>query len=185
MSKSLVKKLVEVMASVETVEKRGWNNFNQYHYATEEDILKAVRQGLAERNVFVLTSIEEKGVTNVQGKEKVKTITHVRTKHTFLDGDTDERLEVFGYGQGQDEGDKGGYKAITGAMKYFLMKNFLMPTGDDPEIESGEKPKAPVRKAAAPRPVTRPRGEAPIDDIPPPPAEYAYANPQREWKGSR
>ena len=34
---------------------------------------------------------------------------------------------------------KGLYKAFTGSMKYFLMKNFLVATGDDPEQDSAAK----------------------------------------------
>ncbi len=44
-------------------------------------------------------------------------------------------------GEGLDQnGDKGTYKAITGATKYFLLKLFLIPTGDDPETDK-RKPK--------------------------------------------
>ena len=39
-------------------------------------------------------------------------------------------------GEGLDRGDKAGYKAYTGAVKYFLANTFLVPTGDDPETES-------------------------------------------------
>ena len=35
-------------------------------------------------------------------------------------------------------GDKGVYKAITGAVKYIFMKNFLIPTGDDPEKDNNK-----------------------------------------------
>jgi hypothetical protein len=38
-------------------------------------------------------------------------------------------------GEGQDAGDKGPYKAMTGAQKYALMKTFMIPTGDDPEAD--------------------------------------------------
>jgi hypothetical protein len=37
--------------------------------------------------------------------------------------------------------DKGVYKALTGSEKYFLMKAFLIPTGDDPEKESKDERK--------------------------------------------
>lgn len=37
------------------------------------------------------------------------------------------------WGQGVDSGDKGIYKAITGANKYFIYKLLNLPTGDDPE----------------------------------------------------
>lgn len=41
-------------------------------------------------------------------------------------------------GEGIDKGDKAGYKAYTGALKYFLANTFMVATGDDPEKESPE-----------------------------------------------
>ena len=41
-------------------------------------------------------------------------------------------------GEGLDKGDKAGYKAYTGALKYFLANTFMVATGDDPETESPE-----------------------------------------------
>jgi hypothetical protein len=55
----------------------------------------------------------------------------------FIDGETGEELVFHSEGEGQDAGDKGIYKAITGAQKYALMKAFMIPTGDDPEADSG------------------------------------------------
>lgn len=39
-------------------------------------------------------------------------------------------------GEGLDKGDKGGYKAYTGALKYYLANNFMVATGADAESES-------------------------------------------------
>lgn len=39
-------------------------------------------------------------------------------------------------GEGIDKGDKAGYKAYTGALKYYLANTFMVATGDDPEVES-------------------------------------------------
>lgn len=41
-------------------------------------------------------------------------------------------------GEGIDKGDKAGYKAYTGALKYYFADTFIVPTGDDPEKESPE-----------------------------------------------
>jgi hypothetical protein len=52
-------------------------------------------------------------------------------------------------------GDKGTYKALTGANKYLLFKLYQIATGDDPEVASAadgapeEKPKAPVQPTKA------------------------------------
>lgn len=39
-------------------------------------------------------------------------------------------------GEGMDKGDKGGFKADTGALKYYLANTFMVATGDDAENES-------------------------------------------------
>ena len=52
--------------------------------------------------------------------------------------ETGEKIEVPWIGQGADKGDKGCYKAFTGGYKTFLMKMFMIPTGDDPENWSPE-----------------------------------------------
>ena len=46
-------------------------------------------------------------------------------------------------GQGEDAGDKGANKALTAAVKYILMKTFLIPTGEDADGDapSAETPK--------------------------------------------
>ena len=41
-------------------------------------------------------------------------------------------------GEGMDKGDKAGYKADTGALKYYLANTFMVATGDDAENESPE-----------------------------------------------
>ena len=42
-------------------------------------------------------------------------------------------------GEGMDKGDKAGYKAYTGALKYFLADTFMVATGDDPEKDSPDQ----------------------------------------------
>lgn len=124
--KSLASKLVKVMSKSSNVKKTGRNDFQKYDYATEADILREVRQSLIEENVFIFSSIE--------GSHKEGDLTTVKVKNTFVDGDTGETFSVFSLGQGMSKNDdKGSNKAITAASKYFLLKNFLLPTGEDSE----------------------------------------------------
>jgi hypothetical protein len=59
-------------------------------------------------------------------------------------------------GEGQDAGDKAVYKAMTGALKYCLLKTFLIPTGDDPERdETPAKPPAPKSAPPTPKPAAK------------------------------
>ena len=63
-------------------------------------------------------------------------------------------------GAGDDGADKGLYKAYTGAVKYFLMKTFLIPTGDDPEADTKADERAASRAAPA-RPAPNGHGTVP------------------------
>lgn len=128
---SLVKKLAEVMAAVERIPKRGRNDFHKYDYATEADIAATVRAELASRHVMLIPSIV--GEQRHPVGEKGSALTVLEMEMEFLDGESGESIKKPWRGYGTDKDDKGGYKAMTGGEKYFLLKTFLMPTGDDPE----------------------------------------------------
>jgi len=138
--KILISKLVKVLGGVERIPKNGYNDFHRYAYATEADVSDHTRKLLSDNNIFMMSSIEEvinRDITTKSGK--AETIVRVKIKVTFLCGETGESLSFHTWGDGQDAGDKGIYKAITGAIKYALMKNFLIPTGDDPENDNQPK----------------------------------------------
>lgn len=144
-TKSLTVKLSEVMAAVERVPKRGRNDFHKYDYATEADIAAVVRAELSVRHVMLIPAIV--GESRHPVGEKGSVLTVLEMEMEFLDGDSGESIKKSWRGYGTDKEDKGGYKAMTGGEKYFLLKTFLMPTGDDPEQD--ERP-APVKAALKP-----------------------------------
>lgn len=142
---SLVRKLANVMGAFDRVAKNGVNQFFKYSYATEADVTSAVRGAMAEQGVMMITTLEKiewSEVATAQGKkEKLCTASFL---FTLLDADSDAKIELRNIGQGQDGGDKAFYKATTGAVKYALLKLFLIPTGDDPENEKAEKAPLPA-----------------------------------------
>jgi len=136
--KKLVSKLAKVMETVKYIEKRGYNKFHRYNYATESDVSEKVREVLAENNVIMLPDVVEHTTREHTNRNGVtEYIATVKIKFTFIDGETGEELSIHSVGEGQDAGDKAVYKAITGATKYALMKAFMIPTGDDPEQDVG------------------------------------------------
>lgn len=144
---ALAKKLAEVMAEIGPIAKRGENEFHHYNYARESEIVEAVREKLAKRSVVMLPSVtwqEKTQETTVDAKTgEVKpgknSYTKVALEVMFVDGDTGATITRTWYGEGQDTGDKGLYKAHTGAIKYCLLKTFLIPTDDDPEKPSEDE----------------------------------------------
>lgn len=119
-----------------SVTKNGYNSFQKYKYSTESDILEVIKDKLVKHNLVITNSVE-----NLQ---QVGDITNVSMKFTLVDIDSGEYASFTYWGSGQDKGDKGLYKAYTGAMKYFLSKTFLISTDDDPENDSKDV-KPPVK----------------------------------------
>lgn len=147
--RSLVRKLAEIMAAVERVPKRGRNEFHRYDYATEADIVQVVRNEMATRQVMLIPSVQnhERHEITTKKNERADPLTVLHMLFTLMDGETGETIQMPWIGVGQDGGDKGVYKAMTGGEKYLLMKLFLMPTGDDPETE-GRKEARKAERAA-------------------------------------
>src|SRR5690606_17563559 len=82
--KNLVIKQSGIVVEVDRVPMRGRNEFHKYDYVMESDLVEAVRQKLAERHVFLLSSFEE--------LRREDTLTEAKIRFTFLDGDTGESL---------------------------------------------------------------------------------------------
>lgn len=157
-SRSLVKKIAEVMKAVGGVPKRGYNSFHKYHYATEADILDAVRSELASRHCILVPSVESFEIRDVATQKGVDRLTSVLMRFTAMDGETGESFTFGMLGQGQDPGDKGAYKAETGAEKYAVKKLFMLgddadPEGDGKTDEAHAKPPKAATKPATPKPV--------------------------------
>lgn len=155
--KTLVQKLCEIGASLSFIEKRGKNTFHVYKYATEADIVSAIRLEMFSRNVFLIPNVVEtkreaiERKTVKDGKEKVTLtcLTDMNVEWTWYDGDSGETIACHVPGCGEDSGDKGPYKAFTGSEKYLLLKTFLIPTYDDAEqMTSADKKEAQKRVAA-------------------------------------
>lgn len=148
----LFRKIAEVMGEVEHVKKRGRNDFHKYDYATEAELTEAVRSKLAARNVAIIP-----GLDSIEERTSPKTVvTTAHMTYTFCCGETGATFTTRWGGQGADPVDKGLYKAFTGATKYFLMKTFLIPTGDDPEGDTATDRR---QAAPAPEPLTDERAQ--------------------------
>ncbi len=155
------------MALVSRVPKNGRNNFHQYDYVTEADILDAVRSAMAERRLMLVPSAVDAKSESIGDKgDRLFTL---KQRFTVHDGDSGEELAFDMYGQGSDKLDKGCYKAATGAEKYALLKLFMIPTGDDPEREE----KQPIPPPAGLAGIKKHIGSAPT----PPPAAPPRAAP--------
>lgn len=138
---SLYGKLAQILGLIPTVEKRGVNDFHKYSYAKESDLVEAVRPLLSEYGIFFWWSVvshERRIQVKTRGENagaEAETLSVIEVEFKFIDADGNatepQRVEAYG----DDPIDKGVYKALTGAVKYALMKTFLIATGDDPEAD--------------------------------------------------
>ena len=138
---TLVKKLINILDASNKVNKSGYNAHQKYHYITEADLLDVIRKELVKQGIFVFTSVEDAVTERIEGS-KQPVLTTVKMKHTFVDRYSDEQFTVYSYGQGVDSADKGIFKAITGASKYFLLKTFMLSGDDDPENDGETAPRS-------------------------------------------
>lgn len=147
---TITKALHEVMTKVGYVQKKGKNEFHRYNYASEADLLEALRPAMLEAGLLLLPSGASHSSIDEYGN------THVSVEYTLAHKDGDvwpDKLVAFGSGNDRNSKggvqDKGTYKALTGANKYLLFKLFQIETGDDPE-KTEEQAAPPARKAAQP-----------------------------------
>lgn len=160
-TKGLAAKMAAAMAEIGRVQKRGKNDAQGYKYARADDVAEEARRVLSTHGIAMFADVVDdslREITIPPAKEgfggKVLRISKVRVAWTFQDSETGEERTVHTPGEGMDSGDKGIYKAMTGAMKYALMLGFLIPTGDgDPEKAS--EVDAEVYAAEKPAPKTR------------------------------
>src|ERR1022692_929407 len=133
---NLRQKLAEVRRRIGYVQKRGFNERNNYSYVTAADLAGAVGDILAELGVVIIPRLESISYeSNQPGRAEVARAAQVVMAYTFTDVETGDEITTKVAGQGLDSGDKAPYKAMTGALKYALLQSFLLATGDDPEDE--------------------------------------------------
>jgi hypothetical protein len=136
--------LAEILGAVKW-QKDGVNAHQKYKYISEaqykEEHGKAVRKvGL----IFKFEILEREFVQNISASMH---LTSIKVKMAYKDPETGEIEEYLSYGDGADSGDKGLYKAETGAYKYHVSNNFHVAEYNDPENDQEDtKPKKTTKK---------------------------------------
>jgi len=126
--KQIASAILEIMKDCKKIEKDGTNAFHKYKYSSEAHVVAVIRASMIKHGVIIIPSVENYLVED--------TMTTIQFKYRWIHVDSGEELETMTVGQGIDKGDKGAYKAITGANKYMLMKTLQLSTDDDPEADA-------------------------------------------------
>ena len=130
-------KLVAIYEELDHVEKAGRNKTQNYNFVRSADVLRDVRTAFAAHRIYAETNFTETGSydikTNSGGNMHAS---KVKVDIILYDVDSDETKHISGLGDGADVGDKGVYKAQTGAVKNALRNGLLLPDEADPEADT-------------------------------------------------
>ena len=155
MSAKIIAALHQVMQEVSYVQKNGENKFHGYKYAGEADLLEKLRPALLKAGLILIPSVSKTSDVDAHGN------VFVTVEYTLAHKDGDvwpEKIRAAGCGNDRAKngsvGDKGVYKALTGANKYLLFKLFQIETGDDPEANDGAAYQEPPPPAKPAQPAT-------------------------------
>lgn len=132
------------LASRGILEKGGYNQFDKYKYFSEAQY-KELFTELFSKHGLELT-VSEVAREEVAASEKMPFGRVVTLEFRLTDVETGFFETALASGEGFDKGDKGIYKAYTGALKYYLANNFMVATGDDPEKDEQKEDKKEEKK---------------------------------------
>lgn len=144
--KQILGKLHLVMTEVDYIQKDGKNSFQKYSYASEYAIKEKFHEAFTKHKIIFQLSTSNVRIENG--------LTFLDCAYAFHDVKSGESLTGTFVGSGAGRDEKGNYAAVTGAIKYILTSNFIVPTGDDPEDDKNEAPKAPKLPKTPLKPAT-------------------------------
>lgn len=125
------------LASKGVLAKDKTNNFDHYKYFSEAQYKLLFTELFAKCGLEL--KYEETENTCFAGTDKMPFGRLVKLEFTLTDTETGFFETSIVSGEGMDKGDKAGYKAYTGALKYYLANTFMVATWDDPEKDEEKK----------------------------------------------
>lgn len=118
------------------LKREGNNTYDKYKYFSEAQYKQLFTELFSVAKLEL--SFTELDYATFEGSEKQANGRMPKLEFKLTDVETGFYESTVITGEGIDKGDKAGYKAYTGAIKYYLANTFLVATGDDPETESPE-----------------------------------------------
>lgn len=133
----LFSKIATVMGQVRTLEKTGRNNFDKYDYLTADAIATKLGSLLSQAGIAFLpslVSVESSEYTAKSGGSNFRTVAHFQM--TLACTETGATWTSLWSGEAIDRSDKSISKAAVSAVKYFLLKTFLLAGGDEDDADA-------------------------------------------------
>lgn len=141
--------------------KDGINQHQEYKYISADQYRENFEKGLRAVGLDYAFSVVDY-VFNQKGASEKMHLTNIKFECEIIDIETGESRLYRGVGDGADNGDKGVYKAQTGALKYFIANNFMVKEGGDPE--ASEQARTTIKKASH-VPVSQEKREAIVEKM--------------------
>lgn len=116
------------------LKKGGKNDFDHYTYFSEAQYKELFTDLFSKHGLELKFS--EITYETFEGTGKNANGRLVKVEFELIDIETGFSESTVITGEGMDKGDKAGYKAYTGALKYYLADTFMVATGDDAEKDS-------------------------------------------------
>ena len=126
--------LRKVLKEKGVLKKGATNTYDRYTYFSEAQYKELFTGLFADCGLEL--KFNEISYEMFTGSEKQSNGRMPRLEFELMDIDTGFGETTCITGEGIDKGDKAGYKAYTGALKYYLANTFMVATGDDPEKDS-------------------------------------------------
>ncbi len=148
----LLKAISNVMKAVSYLKKDDTVGSGSYSYKgiSDEKVKETLRVSMIENGLIIVPEvIDQKSSTerweeNNKTKQQIFTDCVVTFRIYHVSGAS---ITGQSFGHGIDNQDKGPGKAMTYAMKYFMLNTFMIPTGDDPDkIHSNDTPVPAAKK---------------------------------------
>lgn len=131
---SLAAKIAKIASEIGAINKSGRNSEQGYYFIEYAAVAAEIREKQAEAGVAIVPQIESYTCSEVR-TAKGRAGFHYLLTMTFEvinTEDTNDRIQAKWVGEATDYGDKGVNKAITSAVKYFIMRLYNIS-------EKGEK----------------------------------------------
>ena len=141
----IYKKILELQKYLAIIPKKG--KTNGYDYVRGDDLFAKARPKMDDLGLMlfheVIDTTHEHVLWKTKYGEKQQTFTEVKMLFTWVDADSGETIEHQFSASGFNDWDKALGSALTYAERYYVLKQFHIPTGeDDPDArkEPEEKP---------------------------------------------
>lgn len=138
-------KIASVMAQVRQLEKSGKNTYDKYEFMTADTVAHRIGTALAGAGVAFfpsIVSVDTSEYTTAKGAANFRSV--VTMQLTFACTETGATYTILWSGEAIDRSDKSISKAAVSAVKFALIKTFLLTGGDEedadavsPEVEAG------------------------------------------------